>query len=126
MQKPHASNEAHAASEMLKERLTAYAKERRWAREVGGVQINGINIATHDRSKQMVLGARIAASADPNFTADWDTGAASVTLTAAQLIDISNAVLAHVNNCFTQYQNVRAAIESGAAATYESVDSAFA
>jgi hypothetical protein len=42
------------------------------------------------------------------------------------MIAIADAVQAHVNECFTTYASVVAAIEAGAVCTKEQIDAAFA
>jgi hypothetical protein len=52
-----------------KDELIAYAADVRWRKEVGGIVVAGVPVATDDRSKQMIIGARLAANSDP----DWST-----------------------------------------------------
>ena len=110
----------------LKTDLKAYAAQKRWQKEVGGITVGGIPIATDDRSKQMIIGARMAAEADSGFTTPWVANDGSVhTLTAADVIGISNAVLAHVGSCFAIYATVADQIESDAIAGAAQIDAAF-
>lgn len=107
--------------------LRDYAANKRWLKETGGIEINGLTVATDDRSKTMISGARVAAQNDPNFTTQWKGADGSfVTIDAAAVIGISDAVLAHVSNCFATEAQVLAAIEAGAITTVEQVDAAFA
>ena len=107
--------------------LKAYAADARWRREVAGIAFAGIAVATDDRSKQMLMGARIAAEADADFTTKWAAVDGTVhDLDAAEIIALSNAVLAHVNACFIIYSALVAQIESGAITTTEAVDAAMA
>ena len=105
--------------------LTAYAADARWRKEVGGITISGIPIATDDRSKQMIMGARIAADADDTFTTSWDAGGTVVPLDAATIIAVSNAVLAHVNECFMIYATVQAGIAAHTITKTAQIDAAF-
>ncbi|HRO00334.1 MAG TPA: DUF4376 domain-containing protein [Nitrobacter sp.] len=110
----------------LKADLKAYAADKRWQKEVGGITVNGVPIATDDRSKQMIMGARMAAEADSNFTTPWVANDGNVhTLTAAEVIAISNAVLAHVAACFATFATVAAKIDSEEIAGAAQVDAAF-
>lgn len=96
-----------------KPELLAYAAMRRWEKEVGGVTVSGVAVATDDRSKQMILGARIAAVADGTFTTQWvGSDGSIVSLNATQIIAISNAVLAHVQACFSTFATVEAAVNA--------------
>ncbi len=106
--------------------LVAYAKDARWKKEIGGLSTSGLQIATDDRSKQLLLGARVAADSDPDFTASWVTLDGSVhELNAAQIISISNAVLAHVNQCFNVFSSVEKGIADGKITTAMQIDVAF-
>lgn len=74
--------------------LVAYASNARYAKEIGGIVVADVPVATDDRSKQMILGARVAADVDPDAT-QW-VGADGIIypITAAAMIMISNAVMA--------------------------------
>lgn len=100
--------EAQAARQI---KLSALASHR-YAVEVGGITINGMTIATDDRSKMMLGNARIAATANEEFTADWKTPSGFVTLTAGQIIAISDAVAEHVNKCFASEFTVTNSIDN--------------
>ena len=107
--------------------LTEYAAAKRWEKEVGGIEINGLTVATDDRSKTMISGARVAAMADPNFTTAWKgSGGEFVPLDASAVVAISDMVLAHVSNCFVIEAQVLADILAGAITTVEQIDAAFA
>lgn len=107
--------------------LIAHAAQRRWEKEVGGITLSGLVIYTDDRSKIMISGARVAAEADPNFTTQWKGADGSfVTLDAAMIVAISNAVSTHVSNCFALEAQVLAQIEAGTLMTAVEIDAAFA
>lgn len=106
--------------------LIAHAAARRWAREVGGIEIAGMTVHTDDRSKTLIMGARQAAEADPAFTTKFKAAGGFVTLDAAAITVISDAVLAHVADCFGREEAVLAAIEAGTIATTEEIDAVFA
>lgn len=106
--------------------LVAYAADRRWQREVGGLTFGAFRIATDDRSKMMIIGARAAAAADPDFTTEWKMADNSfITLDAATIIAVSDAVLAHVAECFAIEAQVLAAIADGTVTTTTGIDTAF-
>jgi hypothetical protein len=75
----------------------------------------------------MLIGARVAADANPNFTTEW-AGSNDVIypLTAPQLIGISNAVLAHVAYCFAIFASVKGEIDAHTMTTADQIDAAFA
>jgi len=102
--------------------LSAYAADKRWRVETGGIVVSGAPIATDDRSKTMLMGARIKADADPQYSVGWKTDAGFVSLTAAQIVGISDAVLAHVDACFAAEATVRAGIETGDIQTIAEID----
>ncbi|RRY17926.1 DUF4376 domain-containing protein [Brucella anthropi] len=107
--------------------LRDYAANKRWQKETGGIEINGLTVATDDRSKTMISGARVAAQNDPNFTTQWKGADGSfVTIDAASIVGISDAMLAHVSSCFATEAQVLADIEVGTISTTEQIDAAFA
>lgn len=106
--------------------LAAYARDRRWQVEVGGITIAGAPVATDDRSKMMIIGARMAAEAAPSWTTIWqgaDGGA--YPLDAAAMIAISDAVQAHVNGTFATLAGILADIDTGDITTRDEIDTAF-
>lgn len=103
--------------------LTAYAAHKRWQVETGGITLNGVEIATDDRSKIMITGTRVKAVADPAYHEAWKTAAGSfVTLDAPSLIAISDAVLDHVSACFATERLVIADIEAGKITSTDAID----
>ncbi len=107
--------------------LVSYAERKRWEKEIGGITLNGISIATDDRSKQMIMGARIAAQDDENFSTPWvGLDGAIYPLDAPALIMVSNAVLAHVSSCFAIYASVKGQIDAETITTTAQIDAAFA
>lgn len=107
--------------------LAAYAADKRWQKETGGFKFNGLHIATDDRSKIMIAGAREAAKANPDFTTPWVTSTGEIALLdAAAIIAISNAVGEHVNNVFGIYSQVLPQILDGTLTDQSQIDAAFA
>lgn len=107
--------------------LTAFAADLRWRREVGGITVAGVPVATDDRAKMMIVGARVAAMADPQWSTIWH-GADGDTypVDAAAMLAISDAVQAHVNQGFASFAQVKAAIEAGTITTKVEVEAALA
>lgn len=121
------SGYAAALAVAVKGQLAAYAAAARYNKEIGGITFNGSPVATDDRSKQMILGARMAAQADATFTTKWAaTDGTIVALDAAGLIALSNAVLGHVQACFLRFASVKADIDAGNITTTAQIDAAFA
>lgn len=111
----------------VREALRAYARDRRWQAETAGISIAGVPVATDDRSKMMIIGARMAAEASPEWGTVWQgADGGSYPLDAAAMIAISDAVQAHVNATFATLAGVLNDIEAGDITTREEIDSAFA
>lgn len=107
--------------------LIAHAADRRWQREVGGIVIGGVPVATDDRSKIMIMGARVAAAADAGWETIWHgSDGQTYPLNAGAMIAISDAVEAHVNATFATFAAVKVDIEAGTITTLAAIDAAFA
>lgn len=111
---------------LSKAELVTYAADKRWRLEVGGITIAGVPIATDDRSKLMITGARVAAMADPGWSTVWH-GADGQTypVDATAMIAISDAVQAHVNSSFASFATIKSAIEASEITTTAEIDAAF-
>lgn len=107
--------------------LAAFAGQCRWERETSGVTVVGIPIATDDRSKLLIMGCRVAAMADAAWTTTWFASDGSThILDAPTMIAVSDAVAAHVADCFAVYSLVVAGISGGTITTPAQVEDAFA
>jgi hypothetical protein len=107
--------------------LAGYAADVRWRKEVGGIVVGGVPVATDDRSKLLIAGARIKADAKPEFTTKFKAADGSrILIGAATVIAISDAVADHVDSCFETEDAVLAAIDAGTITTREHIDVAFA
>ncbi len=107
--------------------LIAYAMAKRYEKEVGGVVLGGVPIATDDRSKLMITGARVAANSDPDWTTVWQgSDGNSYPLTSQQMIGVSDGVQAFVSECFATFADVKSDIEDGTVTTFAEIDAAFA
>jgi hypothetical protein len=103
-----------------------YAATKRLAKETAGITVSGVPIATDDRAKIMIIGARVAAAADPDWSTPWAAAdGKTYPINAPTMIAIADAVQAHVNACFTTYANVVAAIAAGTITTKEQIDAKF-
>lgn len=109
-----------------KEQLLAHLAAHRWAVETVGIQLNGMTVATDDRSKTMIMGARVAAMANPDHVVNWKMPDGSwAPLDAATITAVSDAVLDHVNRCFARESDVAELITAGDITGYEGVVAAF-
>ena len=86
---------------------------RRYEAEVGGITLNGVPIATDDRSKLLINGAALEATIDPAYVMQWKTPGGFIELTAQQVIGIARAVRAHVQACFDREAELLAAVADG-------------
>lgn len=106
--------------------LYAYAANVRYEREVGGMLVGGMAVATDDRSKLLLAGARIKAEADPSYTTRWKVSNTDrVDIPAAQIVAMSDAVLAWVDRTFDVYDKVANLIAAGTIRTSAEIDAAF-
>lgn len=112
--------------EPSKEELIAYAKTKRWEHETGGINLNGISIATDSISQTKIIGARIAAESLENWSTVWDDSEGNRHIIDAEnMILISNAVHDHVNNCFLIYAGIANDIDAGLLTKRSEIDGAF-
>jgi len=110
-----------------KAELLAYAGDMRWRRETGGITVAGVAIATDDRSKAMIVGARVAAEANGDWSTNWHGADGQIyPIDSVTMIAISAAVEAHVNSGFATFAAVKADIEAGTITTRAEIDAAFA
>ncbi|SEL39324.1 protein of unknown function [Bosea lupini] len=117
---------AYDPTARAKDELLAYAASTRWQKEVGGVVVAGVPVATDDRSKLMITGARIAAMLDPEWSTIWHgSDQNTYPIDATAMIAISDDVQAHVNATFATFAAVKAAIDAGTITTTAEVDAAF-
>lgn len=77
----------------------------RYHKEIGGLTLNGYFIATDDRSKTLLLGARMLADTaianNVNFSIDWKTENGFQPVNAQTIVALSNAMSQFVQHCFT-------------------------
>lgn len=98
----------------VKERKKLEIKRRRDVAINAGTTFNGMTVATDDLSQQRITGAALAATVDPSVVVKWKLpGDSFVDLTAAQIIDIAQAVRTHVQACFNREAELLAALNAG-------------
>ena len=105
-----------------KEERKAEATAKRYNVETGGVTVSGMTVETSRESQGMIDGAYSLAvrNADTqNFTIDFKTTVGWVSLTAAQMIAISEAVGSHIQAAFKRERALHEAID--AAGTHAAV-----
>lgn len=92
------------------DRQAKYAElaAKRWEVENGGIVVNGIHIATDDRSKNMITSAAMLAIQDPNFKTKWKSATGYFyDVDATTMTTIAMAVAAHVQACFDNESRLR-------------------
>lgn len=97
----------------------------RYQVEMGGTMVGGILVATNDRAKTMLAGARTAAEEalnnDQPYSINWKTADGWIVLDAATIIMISNSVRSFIQDCFDNEKAHYESIEN--LTTAESVES---
>lgn len=108
----------------VKAQLLAYAANKRWQVETGGIEVGGETIRTDPTSQSRITGAYTLTLADPTLTSiDWEATPGNwVTVDAASMKAIGIAVGRHVQACFSTLRSVQAEIEAGTCTTTEQVD----
>lgn len=108
--------------------LKAYAAQKRWNVEVGGIAVEiapgaSVPVPTDDRAKLLILGA--AQTLAPEATSPLVIGGVVYgTLTGAHFQALNAAVVAHVQATFPVLAGVLAAIEAGTITTLAQIDAA--
>jgi hypothetical protein len=108
--------------------LVAYSNDRRWAKEQGGLTLSsGKPIKTDDRAQAKINGAKLIAIDTTPYSPNWQFADGSIVqLSAADVIDMSNQLQAHIENCFTISANNATGIANGTITTLEQIDAAYA
>jgi hypothetical protein len=97
---------------------------RRYTAEMAGTTVQGMAIATDDRSQGLITGAALAAMLDAEYTIKWKTAEGFVELTGAQIIGVASAVRAYVQACFDREADLLTAV-AGGTITAEMLDEAW-
>lgn len=106
--------------EELKTYLLAYAANKRWSIEVGGMSFAGMNVPTDDRAKLLLMGA--AGSMADTDTASFIVGSTAVNLTGAQFKAIYAAIVNRVQVLFAKQTLVIEDINNGIITTTNQID----
>jgi len=97
--------------EKFKADKKAELADKRWREETGGININGVEIATDRESQSLLMGAVLAAQNNPEYVANWKAKNGWFELDAATLIAIADAVRAHVQKCFDKEKQIQEQID---------------
>ncbi|MCJ2108019.1 DUF4376 domain-containing protein [Methylobacterium sp. E-041] len=108
--------------------LIAYAAAARYAREVGGIAVSGVGIATDRASQTMIANAYAYVQASGAASVEFKAESGWVTLSAEQMKLIALAVGAHVQACYAVESRLDLAISATppAVTTQAEIDAAFA
>jgi hypothetical protein len=111
---------------LTKDELLLVAAGRRWAKETGGLTLNGIEVSTDDTAQRKISELRRRAEAGEiplPFGFKAVRGWVDMDLATIQTVD--RAIAAHVQSCYAQERSVAQQIESGALTTFQQVNDAF-
>lgn len=102
--------------------LMQYTLNLRWNLEVGGMDFNGMKVATDDRSKLLISGAVAAATRNANYVTKWN---GTTALDATTILAIGDALADFVNDLFNKQGIAIEGIEAGNITTIEQIDEIF-
>lgn len=105
--------------------LIAYAANRRWQVETGGITLGGSLIDTSRESQAMITGAYNYSQVRADKLIKFKAASGWAELDAATVAAIATAVGDHVQACFDAESVVVAAITAGTVTTVEQVDAFF-
>jgi hypothetical protein len=105
--------------------LKSYAAEKRFEVETGGITVGDAQVATDRESQAMISGAFAYVQQNPDAAIKWKGENGFVTLDAAAVTAIADAVGAHVQACFAKEADVAAAIDAGTITDTAGVDAEF-
>jgi hypothetical protein len=94
-----AEQAAHLARQTVAARKGELAAIR-YSKEVGGILVGGVPVATDRETQSKLIAARILAKENAVYTVNWKTSAGFVALNAATIIAVADAVASHVQACF--------------------------
>jgi hypothetical protein len=109
-----------------KESLKKTLKDYRLSVEEGGFQLGEMFIESDEKSERRIIGAWAKAKADSTYeVTDWKVGENFITLNAASLILIGDALDTHFQKCFKIENQVIDLIDNGTLTTEEEVTNKF-
>lgn len=72
----------------------------RYAAEIAGVTVGGFTVRTDRESQALITGAALKATQDATYSCTWKAESGFVTLNAATVLAVADAVRTHVQTCF--------------------------
>lgn len=110
-EKPTEQELAALDLQFARERKLADLAERRWQAETGGTTVNGMPVRTDASSTAKITAAYVQAKDNPFFAVCWKVDAGVfITLDAATIIALGDAVTTHVQACFGNEDTLTASI----------------
>lgn len=85
----------------------------RYEHEISGIVVQGMSIATDDRSKALITSAALKAMRNPEHVLSWKTSDGFVELSGSRLLDVADAVNEHVQACFGRENELLVALAAG-------------
>ena len=104
-----------------REELAAYAADRRWRAETGGIAVDGLTIAT-DRESQAMIGNAVQIAGMAGASIKFKAGGGFVELSPEQMQGIALTVAAHVQASFAAEAEVQGLIVTGEITSTEQID----
>lgn len=92
----------------MKRRVAA----QRWRVETGGIMADDVAVSTDRDTQAKLTAVRIIAKEDPAYTCNWKLPGGFVTVNAAQIIAMADAVRAHVQSAFDREAALLTEIEA--------------
>lgn len=99
--------------EEVARQLTLTIANTRYQHEIGGITIQGMSIATDDRSKALIASAALQGMRNPEHVLKWKTSDGFVEITGSQLLAVADAVNEHVQACFGREHELLTALNAG-------------
>jgi hypothetical protein len=102
--------------EEVKAAKKAEIADARWRHETGGVTVNDMTVATDRESQALITGAALQATIDTEYSCQWKTAEGFVTLTAAMILAVAQAVRRHVQDSFDREADLAGQIDAATTA----------
>jgi Domain of unknown function (DUF4376) len=114
------------AGQYSKAQLSSYNALVRFTNVDGGMIAAGIPVRTDERSRNFIQGGRMLAEADSTWTTKWLGSDGNIyDVDAAQMIEMSNVVGNHTNQCYLVFDQVNSGITLGNINTIGQIDTAY-
>lgn len=117
--------QAPLTGDALKAALKAYAAQKRYQVETGGMTVMGMPIPTDREIQSKLSGAVLAFQAGAlTGSIDWKTAAGWATLDQTTVTALASAVAAHVQTAFSNEKAVSVAIDAETITTIDQINAA--